>query len=97
MTSVPERCEQVVRAQLAAHAELHPAADQLARTDDLYDHGLTSLASARVMLAVEGELGIEFPERLLGKALFSSIGRLTDACAELVDARSGSVTRGVAS
>ncbi|WP_405725220.1 acyl carrier protein [Streptomyces sp. NBC_01537] len=96
MKTLRDRCEQVVRAKLDAHAELQATADRLALTDDLYDHGLTSLAAARVMLAVEGELAIEFPEKWLGKALFSSIGRLTDACAELIGAQSDSMSVGAA-
>lgn len=84
MNPVHERCERAVREALASHAELQPGAALLAPQDDLYDHGLTSLASARVMLAVENELDIEFPEDLLGRELFSSIGRLTRACVELL-------------
>ncbi|MFJ3217583.1 acyl carrier protein [Kitasatospora sp. NPDC086801] len=85
MTTTRERCERAVRHALARNAEVEPSADRLAVTDDLYEHGLTSLASARVMLAVEGELEIEFPERILGRALFASIERLTDACVDLLE------------
>ncbi|MFE3498554.1 acyl carrier protein [Kitasatospora sp. NPDC059146] len=85
MTTTRERCERAVRDALARNAEVEPSADLLAVTDDLYDHGLTSLASARVMLAVEGALAIEFPERMLTRALFASIDRLTDACVEVLE------------
>ncbi|GGG28258.1 aminoacyl carrier protein [Rhodococcoides trifolii] len=51
--------------------------------DDLYDQGLTSHASVNVMIALEDEFDIEFPDRLLQKATFSSIASIADAVAQL--------------
>jgi acyl carrier protein len=89
MNTTRERYERIVRDALHAHGAL-AATDRLEPQDDLYACGLTSLASARVMLALEGALSIEFPERMLGRGLFTSVERLTDACAELVQTSEGS-------
>jgi acyl carrier protein len=51
--------------------------------DDLYDQGLTSHASVNVMIALEDEFDIEFPDRLLQKATFASISAIADAVAQL--------------
>lgn len=52
--------------------------------DDLYDKGLTSHASVNVMIGLEDEFDIEFPDRLLQKSTFASISAIADAIAELV-------------
>ena len=46
--------------------------------DDLYDAGLSSLATVNVMLAIEEEFGVEFPDRLLTRRSFQSVSSLTD-------------------
>ncbi len=50
---------------------------------DLFAAGMTSHASVNVMLALEDELDIEFPERLLKKSTFSSIASILDALDQL--------------
>ena len=40
---------------------------------DLYDAGMTSHASVNLMLALENEFDVEFPDELLTRAVFSSI------------------------
>ena len=53
----------------------------------LYAAGLTSHASVNVMLALEDAFDLEFPERLLKKATFSSLGSIVEAIDEIrVDA-----------
>lgn len=51
----------------------------IADTDDLYAAGLTSHASVELMLQLEDEFEIEFPERLLKRSTFESISSLHDA------------------
>lgn len=51
--------------------------------DDLYAAGLTSHASVELMLQLEDEFDIEFPERLLKRSTFESIASLSDALAGL--------------
>ncbi|MVT65466.1 acyl carrier protein [Bradyrhizobium pachyrhizi] len=50
-------------------------------TDDtnLYDAGLTSFATVQVMLALEEEFNIEFPEAMLTRRTFSSLANVADA------------------
>ncbi|NPD65150.1 acyl carrier protein [Lichenicola cladoniae] len=45
--------------------------------DDLYDAGLSSLASVNVMLAIEQAFDIEFPDQLLTRRSFQTIRSLT--------------------
>ncbi|KRP86678.1 acyl carrier protein [Bradyrhizobium sp. USDA 4524] len=54
-------------------------------TDDtnLYDAGLTSFATVQVMLALEEEFNIEFPEAMLTRRTFSSLANVADAVSRL--------------
>jgi acyl carrier protein len=44
---------------------------------------MSSHASVNVMLALEGEFEIEFPDHLLKRSVFESIGAMRDTIAEL--------------
>jgi acyl carrier protein len=81
---IATRAELAIRAALAGRGGLGELADQLRLDDDLYGSGLTSLGSVRVMLAIEGSLSIEFPDELLTRDLFATIGNLTAACTRLI-------------
>ncbi|PZN59393.1 MAG: acyl carrier protein [Proteobacteria bacterium] len=61
------------------------ALDFSALADDanLYDAGLTSFASVQIMLALEEEFDIEFPEAMLTRRTFSSIAHMADAVSQL--------------
>jgi acyl carrier protein len=74
-----ERIRQVIR----AHARLPVDADAVADDEDLYNAGMTSHASVNVMLALEGEFDIEFPDRMLTRSVFESIDSISAAIAEL--------------
>ena len=50
---------------------------------DLFAAGLSSLATVNVMLAVEDEFGVEFPDCLLSRRSFHSIAALLGVVAEL--------------
>jgi len=60
--------------------------DFSAISDDanLYDAGLTSFASVQLMLAIEEEFDIEFPENKLTRRTFSSIASIAAAVSELI-------------
>jgi acyl carrier protein len=62
------------------------AGTTIADDDDLYAAGLTSHASVELMLQLEDEFNIEFPERLLKRSTFESISSLNDALSGLVTA-----------
>jgi acyl carrier protein len=55
----------------------------LGDNDDLYALGLTSHASVELMLALEDEFDVEFPERMLKRSTFASITSLHEALQEL--------------
>ena len=46
---------------------------------DLWAAGMTSMTGMRVMLAVEEELGVEFPEQALSRDTFATIDAITHA------------------
>ena len=72
-----------IRRVLKQHGRLSVDVDTLAEDSDLYRAGLTSHASVNLMLALEGEFDIEFPDRMLRKGVFESIASISAAVAEL--------------
>ena len=72
-----------VRNVLEAHARLARPVNQLAASDDLYQAGMTSHASVNVMLALESEFDIEFPDQMLNRSVFESIEAIAAAIEEL--------------
>ncbi|HLH45632.1 MAG TPA: acyl carrier protein, partial [Acidimicrobiales bacterium] len=71
--------EKVIREVLAEHGRLNVDAHALGDDDDLYRHGLTSHASVNVMLALEDNFDVEFPDQLLRKRTFGSISSIREA------------------
>jgi acyl carrier protein len=72
-----------IRAVLRDHGRLARAVETLADGANLYEAGMTSHASVNVMLALEGKLGIEFPDRMLRRGVFESISSIAAAASEL--------------
>ena len=75
--------EDRIRAIVAAHGRLAVDVAGLSDRDDLYRAGLTSHASVNLMLALEDEFDVEFPERMLRRQTFESIAAISDAVGEL--------------
>jgi acyl carrier protein len=76
-----------VRDVIEAQGRMPVSASSLSETEDLFEAGLTSHASVNVMLALEDEFDIEFPDSLLNKTTFESIANISAALASLgVDA-----------
>ncbi len=69
----------IIRELLSKHGGLPVSVDQLSDTADLYEAGLSSFASVQLMLALEEEFDIEFPESLLNRKSFSSISAIAEA------------------
>ncbi len=69
MSSVSES----VRGVVAAHAHLMVEVDKIGDSDDLYENGMTSHATVNVMLALENEFDVEFPDADLRRSSFQSI------------------------
>lgn len=78
--------EPQIRAILTKHARLSADVAGLAADADLYQAGMTSQASVNVMLALEGEFDIEFPDELLKRSVFGSINAIRDAVAGIMAA-----------
>ncbi len=72
-----------IRTVLRDHARLAIDPHSLDEQTDLYQAGLTSHASVNLMLALEDRFEIEFPERMLRRGAFSSIGAIRSAIEEL--------------
>lgn len=72
-----------IREILRQHGKLSADATSLPETGDLYEAGMTSHASVNVMLALEGEFDIEFPDRMLKRSVFQSIANISAALEEL--------------
>jgi acyl carrier protein len=83
MPESPESFEPQVRETVGAHARLPVDIATLSIYDDLFQAGMTSHASVNVMLALEAEFDIEFPEAMLRKATFESIEAICNSIAEL--------------
>ena len=75
--------DDAIRAVLAEHARLAVDVATLGDDTDLYEAGLTSHASVKVMLALEDAFDVEFPDRMLHKSTFGSVADIRAALDEL--------------
>ena len=73
-----------IRTLITEHGRLAVDVSTLGDDDDLYRAGLTSHASVNLMLAIEDEFEIEFPEALLRRKTFESVAAINDAVSTLV-------------
>lgn len=76
-----------IRKILADHGRLNKDPYTLDEGADLYQAGMTSHASVNVMLALEGEFEIEFPDHMLKRSVFESIGAMRDTISQLTDGK----------
>jgi acyl carrier protein len=81
---VPTTIDEKIRRALAEHAHLSVDALSVADDSDLYRAGMTSHATVSVMIALEDELDIEFPQALLKRSTFQSVASIRSAVAEAV-------------
>lgn len=73
-----------IRNVLADHGRLGVDIAKIGDDDSLYGAGLTSHATVSVMLALEDEFDIEFPETLLRRSTFESIDSLDAAVGQVL-------------
>jgi acyl carrier protein len=83
MTTTISSTETAIRRILSEHGRLATEADLIGTDADLYEAGMTSHASVNVMLALEGEFDVEFPDHMLQRNVFRSIQSIERALAEL--------------
>jgi acyl carrier protein len=73
-----------IRAVIDKHARLPRKSDTLPDVASLYDVGMTSLASVSLMLGLEDEFGIEFPDHMLRREVFESVSSIREALALVI-------------
>jgi acyl carrier protein len=76
-----------IRNILKEHGRLNKDAVSLEHDADLYQAGMTSHASVNVMLALEGEFDVEFPDHMLKRSSFESVAAIHAAIDELLATR----------
>jgi len=76
-----------IRTLLKKHAGLPVNVDDLADGADLYAAGLSSFASVQVMLALEENFDIEFPDSLLNRKSFQSIEAIERSVDSILNGR----------
>jgi acyl carrier protein len=79
--------EETIRTILAKYGHLAVAIDKLSDDDDLYQVGMTSHASIDIMLALEAQFEVEFPEAMLRRRTFESVNAIQDAVDDLMKVR----------
>jgi acyl carrier protein len=75
-----------IRTILKEHGRLSRDVEALSPEADLYQAGMTSHASVNVMLALEGEFDVEFPDHMLKRNVFNTIASIHAALDELIAA-----------
>jgi acyl carrier protein len=76
--------DDVIRTILAEHSRILEDVTTIGENDDLFELGMTSHASVSVMLALEDEFDLEFPETMLRKSTFESIAAIRVAISGLI-------------
>ncbi len=66
------------------NARLELASVALSDATSLYHAGMTSLASVSLMLALEEEFGIGFPDHMIRREVFETISSIREALAFLI-------------
>lgn len=79
--------QDTIRELLSKHGGLPVPVGEISDAADLYEAGLSSFASVQLMLALEEEFDIEFPETYLNRKTFSSISAIADALSDITKDR----------
>jgi acyl carrier protein len=77
------RMRDKLRDLVSQHGRLSVPMDRLGDDSDLYQAGLTSLATVGLMLALEDAFDVEFPDAMLTRNTFRSIDALAAAIGSL--------------
>jgi acyl carrier protein len=65
------------------NAGLGAGFENIDSSTDLYRAGMTSYASVVLMIALENEFGLEFPDGMLSRSVFESIDAIANAIESL--------------
>ena len=66
------------------HAHLPVDVETLDDSSDLFQAGMTSHASVNVMLGLEAEFDVEFPDAMLTRNVFESVAAISAALSKLL-------------
>ena len=80
-SDVRERIRTVIR----NHARLPIEVESLSDDVDLFQAGMTSHASVNVMLGLETEFDVEFPDSMLKRSVFQSVAAIARAVEQLLN------------
>lgn len=75
--------DEKIREIIGTHARLTVPANSLPEDADLYAAGMSSQASVSIMVALEDEFGLEFPDHMLKRSVFQSIASIRAALLEI--------------
>ncbi|MHB1568148.1 MAG: acyl carrier protein [Solirubrobacteraceae bacterium] len=78
-----DQVRESIRAVVSNHARLPVDVATLADGDDLFAAGMSSHASVNVMLALEDEFDLEFPDSMLKRSVFESVASIEAAIRSL--------------
>ncbi len=73
-----------IRTVIHKHARLPIDVAALGDEMDLFQAGMTSHASVNVMLGLETEFDVEFPDSMLKRSVFQSVAAIDGALRELL-------------
>lgn len=85
--SINRQIRDQLREIVKNHGRTHLPLEEISDTTDLYRAGMSSQASVVLMIAVEGEFGIEFPDSMLSRDVFSSIENIASAVEAVTQAQ----------
>jgi acyl carrier protein len=72
-----------IRQIIQDHGRMPVDVSTLPDDADLYQAGMTSHASVNVMLALEDDFDVEFPDQMLKRSVFESVAAIRSALEEL--------------
>jgi acyl carrier protein len=84
--STSRQIKDQLRTIVGNHARLNLPLADIEDSTDLYRAGMSSQASVVLMMAVEGQFGVEFPDEMLSRDVFSNINTIAIAIETVMQA-----------
>jgi acyl carrier protein len=73
-----------IRRVIREHGHLPVEIETIADDTDLFQAGMTSHASVNLMLGLEAEFDVEFPDAMLKRSVFQSVSAIRAALSRLM-------------
>ena len=74
-----------IRRVVKEHAGLKTPPEELKDSTDLYRAGMSSHSSVLLMIALESEFGLEFPDGMLSRDVFENIETIANAIETVIE------------